>query len=105
MVHGVSAAQCDKSADAFLLVKTALAVVIAMASAVLGALVVGGASRRPVRWRWLLGGVAAGALVAETATSLWIGPPGSPLEPGLDGLVMGLALAWLYSRRPKKPGS
>ncbi|MGC8487097.1 MAG: hypothetical protein ACP5QO_02600 [Clostridia bacterium] len=85
--------------------KTALAVLIAMASAVLGALAVVGTSQRPVRWSWLLGGVAAGALVAETATSLWIGPPGSPLEPGLDGLVMGLALAWLYGRRPKKPGS
>jgi hypothetical protein len=87
------------------LVKMALAVVIAMASAVLGALVVAARRSRAVRWAWLLSGVAAGALVAETVTSLWIGPPGSPLEPGLDGLLMGIVLSWLATRRPKKPGS
>ncbi len=78
-----------------------LAVVIAMASAVLGALAIGTTGRRPVRWRILLPAVAIGALVAEGASVLWIGPPGSPLEPGFDGLLMGLVLGWVAGRRPK----
>jgi hypothetical protein len=74
-----------------------------MASAVLGALAVGMARRGGVAWRLLLGAVAAGALVAEGATVLWIGAPASPLEPGLDGLAMGVVLAWLATRPPRKP--
>jgi hypothetical protein len=78
--------------------KQVLAVVIAIMSALLGASVV--ARRRPAtRWPVLLTAVAAGALVAEGISVWWVGPPATPLVPAVDGLALGLLVAWLSGRR------
>jgi hypothetical protein len=85
--------------------RQALAIVIAVVSALLGASVV--ASRRPwVRWPLLLGAVALGALVAEGISVWWVGAPTTPLVPAVDGLLLGLVVSWLSGRRrPPRSGS
>ena len=79
-----------------------LAVIIAMASAVLGAIVTGNRSTR-TRWPALLIGVALGGLVAEGASVFWTGAPGNPLLPAFDGLALGLLVGWLQGRQPRPP--
>lgn len=83
--------------------KVLLAIVIAMVSAVLGALLV--SMRVNVRMKlWvLLVSVAAGALVAEGITVFWMGPPAVGIEPGIDGLLLGVVVSWLAGRKPRKP--
>jgi CHASE2 domain-containing sensor protein len=82
--------------------RAVLAVVIAMASAVLGGIVTGARSSR-TRWPLLLVGVALGGLVAEGLSVLWMGAPDSPLLPGVDGLALGLLVGWLQGRPPRRP--
>lgn len=82
--------------------KILLAILIAMMSAVLGAIITGNRALERFSWPVLLGIVAAGGVVAEGITVLWMGPPGSALPPGLDGLALGLLTGWVAGRRRKK---
>ena len=83
--------------------RAVLAIVIAVMSAVLGAVVVASRSSTPVRWTMLLVSVALGALVAEGATVFWTGAPASALPPAIDGVVLGGLIGWVAGRRRRPP--
>lgn len=82
--------------------KSVLAVVIAVMSALVGAAAVAARSTQPVRWTMLLVSVACGALVAEGVTVVWTGPPASALAPAIDGVLLGVVIGWVAGRR--RPG-
>ncbi|MCL5116890.1 MAG: hypothetical protein M1272_07050 [Firmicutes bacterium] len=85
-------------------VQTLLAFLLALSSAVIGA--VAGRSRRPMG-RFSMGQVIlislAGVLVAEGGTIVWVGPPGSVLQPVLGGLALGFVAGFFSGRKPPPP--
>ncbi|MCY0900330.1 MAG: hypothetical protein OWU33_15645 [Firmicutes bacterium] len=84
--------------------KTVLALLIALSSAVIGA--VAGRSRRPMGrlsvWQVILISVLA-ALVAEGGTVVWVGPPQSVWQPVLGGLALGFVAGFFSGRKPPPP--
>ncbi len=84
--------------------RTVLALVIAMSSSVIGAVV--GRSRRPYG-RYSVGHVilisVAAVLVAEGGTVLWVGAPQSVLQPVVGGLILGLVAGFFSGRKPPPP--
>lgn len=51
----------------------------------------------------VIGISVAAVLVAEGGTVLWVGPPGSVLQPVLGGLVLGLVAGFFSGRKPPPP--
>ncbi len=84
--------------------KTVLALVIAVSSAVVGT--VAGRSRRPLG-RYSVGRViliaVVAVLVAEGGTVFWVGPPGSVVQPVLGGLTLGFVAGFFSGRKPPPP--
>ncbi|MCY0908245.1 MAG: hypothetical protein C7B44_11140 [Sulfobacillus thermosulfidooxidans] len=83
--------------------RTALALIIAATSAIVGAIVV--RARRPtgpVPMGWVMIVAALGALVAEVSTILWVGPPRGVWQPAIGGVLIGV-MAGIFSARNKKP--
>ncbi|MDA8206711.1 MAG: hypothetical protein M0Z36_11630 [Thermaerobacter sp.] len=84
--------------------KTVLALAIAVSSAVIGA--VAGRSRRPLG-RYSMGQVimisVVAVLVAEGGTVLWVGAPGSVVQPVLGGLALGFVAGFFSGRKPPPP--
>ncbi|MCY0864801.1 MAG: hypothetical protein OWQ57_07620, partial [Sulfobacillus sp.] len=84
--------------------KTVLALLLALSSAVIGA--VFGKSRRPfggLRLGIVIGVSVLAALIAEGGTVLWVGPPASPLQPVLGGMVLGFVAGFFSGRKPPPP--
>lgn len=84
--------------------KTILALLLALSSAVIGS--VAGRSRRPMG-RFSMGQViliSLGAvLVAEGGTIVWVGPPSSVFQPVLGGLALGFVAGFFSGRKPPPP--
>ncbi len=84
--------------------KTILALALALSSSVIGA--VGGRSRRPMG-RYSMGQVIVisvlAVLVAEGGTIVWVGPPGSVMQPVLGGLALGFVAGFFSGKKPPPP--
>lgn len=84
--------------------RTVLALLLALSSAVIGA--VAGRSRRPMG-RFSMGQVilisVAAVLVAEGGTIVWVGPPSAVVQPVLGGLALGFVAGFFSGRKPPPP--
>ncbi len=75
-----------------------------MSSSVVGAVLA--RSRRPsgsVPVALVMGAAAAGALLAELATVLWVGAPAQVWQPAVGGFVIGLMAGWFSGRKKLPP--
>jgi hypothetical protein len=54
-----------------------------------------------MHWVVLISLVAV--MVAEGGTILWVGPPASPLQPVLGGLLLGGVAGFFSGRKPPPP--
>ncbi|MCL4319245.1 MAG: hypothetical protein M1596_05090 [Firmicutes bacterium] len=84
--------------------KTILALAIAASSAIIGGIL--GRSRRPrgpVHVVWTMIVAAIGALVAETASILWVGPPAQGWQPLVGGLFIGVMAGVFSGKKPDPP--
>jgi membrane associated rhomboid family serine protease len=46
---------------------------------------------------------AAGALLAEVSTVLWVGAPADVWQPAIGGFVIGLMAGWFSGRKKSTP--
>lgn len=84
--------------------KTVLALLIALSSAVIGT--VFGRAWRPLgrytMWQVIVISVGA-VLVAEGGTVLWVGPPSTVVQPVLGGMALGFVAGYFSGRKPPPP--
>ncbi|MCL4495716.1 MAG: hypothetical protein M1294_12980 [Firmicutes bacterium] len=84
--------------------RTVLALAIAASSAVIGAIL--GRSRRPkgpIHVIWTMIVAAIGAVIAETASILWVGPPPEGWQPLVGGLFIGVMAGIFSGKKPNSP--
>ncbi|OLZ08794.1 hypothetical protein [Sulfobacillus thermosulfidooxidans] len=83
--------------------RTTLALAIAVSSAVIGAIF--GRSLRPqgpISIMWTMIVAAVGALLAEAASVIWVGPPPQGWQPLVGGILIGV-MAGIFSGKKRQP--